>query len=442
MLFVAGPKSHGPGEHDHPAGCALLAAHLNASGLPVKAVVSEGWPADAAAVAAADTLVLYADGLEANPANGHLDALRSRFQAGKGLAVLHYALEPLPAAAELWDQTIGGHFDPNWSVNPMWKITEPVIGRHPATHGVGPFEIRDEIYFHLRFRDDVTPLLQALPPLEALGADGPRSGNPAVRKALEDKIPQTIAWAVENPNKSRGFGFTAGHFHSNWSHPEFRKLVLNGIAWTAGVEIPPEGVTSEVQAKPVHKTIEVAIARGDVQDVKLHLAADPALANTGTDPKRPPLAHAVLRNNTDIALLLLEAGANPNVPDASRRTPLHVAVERDNPQIAAALLKAKADPNPGDKAGWTPLHHCAAKNRVEIARLLLREGADPTRLSELGGTPLHEAGASGGAEIIRLLLDHKVDPSIRSKEGVTALDLARKYKNQAAIDVLGKLEGK
>ena len=438
VLFMAGPKSHGPGEHEHPAGCQLLADHLNASGLPVKATVSEGWPSDTAALAAADTLVIYADGLEFNPANAHLDAIRQRYAAGKGLAILHFAVEPIAAAAPLWDQTIGGHFDKDWSVNPIWKMTDPLIGNHPATRGVQPFEIREEFYYHIRLRDDATPLLQAVPPESSLGADGPRSGNPAVRKALADKVPQTLAWVVENPNNSRGFGFTGGHFHSSWSNPDYRKLILNAIVWTAGLEVPAGGVTSTVASAPVHKTIEDAIAKADLEDVKLHLAANPANATTGRDPKRPPLAHAVLRNNTDITRLLLTAGADPNVPDASLRTPLHVAVERNNPDIVTALLGAKADPNPGDKAGWTPLHHCAAKNRVEIARILLANGADPTRLSELGGTPLHEAGASGGAEIIQLLLDHKVDPAIKSKEGVTALDLARKYKNQPAIDILSR----
>jgi len=59
-------------------------------------------------------------------------------------------------------------------------------------------------------------------------------------------------------------------------------------------------------------------------------------------------------------------------------------------------------------------------------------------LSELGGTPLHEAAASGGAEIIRLLLAHKVNPAVVSKQGVTALDIAKQYKNQPAIDELSK----
>jgi ankyrin repeat protein len=40
--------------------------------------------------------------------------------------------------------------------------------------------------------------------------------------------------------------------------------------------------------------------------------------------------------------------------------------------------------------------------------------------------------------MVQLLLDRGTDPSIRSKPGVTALDLAREFKNAAAIEVLEK----
>ncbi|RYD45099.1 MAG: hypothetical protein EOP85_09110, partial [Verrucomicrobiaceae bacterium] len=40
IVFVAGNPSHAPGEHEHRAGCMLLAEHLNKSGLPVEAVVT------------------------------------------------------------------------------------------------------------------------------------------------------------------------------------------------------------------------------------------------------------------------------------------------------------------------------------------------------------------------------------------------------------------
>ena len=439
VLFVAGAKSHGPGQHEHPAGCELLAAHLNASGLGIQATVSMGWPQDAEVVANADTLVIFSDGEGRHVANGHLDALKQRHAAGKGLVVLHYALEPSdPDLCAFLLEAIGGRFEVGWSVNPVWHMKDPVFADHPLANGLQPFEMTDEFYYHIRLREDVVPVFRALPPAESLGADGPRSGNPDVRSALANGIPQTLAWGVKNPNGSRGFGFTGGHFHHHWANESFRKLVLNGIVWTAHIEVPAAGVVSTLAERPGHPTIDDAIAKGDIADVRRHLAHNPeSLLKGGKPNSRPPLEQAILRNKTEIALALLTAGADPNHTNAAMRTPLHLAIDRNNPQVVAALLKAGAHPNPRDKAGWTPLHHAAAKNQLESARALLAGGADPMILSELGGTPLHEAAASGGADLIRLLLEHKVDASLKSQQGVTALDLARKYNNQAAIQVLG-----
>jgi len=438
VLLIAGPKSHAPGQHEHPAGCELLAKHLNSSGLGLSAEVSLGWPADAAKAAAADALVIYSDGEDAHAAKGHVAELRQRLAAGKGLVVLHYALEPTDAEmAEVLNEAIGGHFQVDWSVNPIWKMKDPLLADHPVTRGVTPFEAEEEFYYHIRFREGVIPLMRALPPASSLGADGPRSGNPEIRKQLAAQVPQTLAWAVENPGGARGFGFTGGHFHHHWSNDGFRKLVLNAIAWTAGVDVPENGVTGKVAATPVYQTIDEAIAKDDINDVKLHLSQNPeSLHKGGRANSRPPLEQAVLRNKTAIAILLLESGADPNSANASGRSPLHLAIDRNNPDLVLALLKAGAKPNARDKAGWTPLHHAAAKDQAANAKALLDGGADPMVLSELGGTPLHEAAASGGKEIIRMLLDSKVDPGLKSKQDVTALDLAKEYKNQAAIELL------
>jgi hypothetical protein len=440
ILLIAGPKSHDTGQHEHPVTCVMLAKHLTNSGLDLKVDVSNGWPQDSAKVSAADTIVIYGDGMAQHPANEHVAELRTHCAAGKGLAVLHWALEAdNPELIKLLDEALGGHFDAEWSVNPVWKMTQPIIAKHPATRGIEPFELDDEIYYHLRLRDDVTPLLQAHPPADSLGADGPRSGNPAVRKALADKLPQTLAWVVVNPNKSRGFGFTGGHLYRNWANKDCRQLVLNGIVWTAGIEVPQLGVIGNVAATPAYQTIDEAIARGDLADVRLHVSSNPPSLHQGRDKTRSPLAQAVLRNKTEIALLLLESGAKADGQDASQRSILHLAVERSNGVLVSALLKSGAKPDVRDKAGWTPLHNAAAKNQLEIAKILLNGGANPMILSELGGTPLHEAAASAGADLVQLLLNHKVDPSIKSKEGVTALDIAKKYNNQPAIDVLSKL---
>lgn len=438
VLFIAGPKSHPSGQHEHPAGCQLLAAHLNASGLGIRADVSEGWPSDAAKISAAHTIVIYGDGIDAHPAKGHLEELRTHYKAGKGLAVLHFALEPADAAmAAFFDEAIGGHFSVGWSVNPIWKMKDPIFATHPATRGVKSYEIEDEFYYHIRLRENVIPLMRALPPADSLGDDGPRSGNPTVRKAIADGVPQTLAWAVENENGSRGFGFTGGHFHHLWSHKDFQKLVLNAIVWTAKIEVPENGVTTTIAAKSTYTTIDEAIAKDALDDVKLHIAANPdSLNKGGRANSRPPLEQAILRNKTAIAVFLIESGAALDGAEGSPRTPLHLTIDRNNPTVLSALLKAGAKPSPPDQAGWTPLHHAAAKNQTENAKILLGAGANPMALSELGGTPLHEAAASGGKELIRLLLDHKVDPNLKSKQGVTALDIAKEYKNQPAIEEL------
>lgn len=439
ILLVAGDPSHGPGEHRFPDGGALLAAALNQSGLDVKAEISLGWP-EAAQLKAATILVLYSDGLDRHVAAGHLPELRQHIAAGKGLAVLHFALEP--SRGELSDfilEAVGGRFEVDWSVNPVWKLQAPTLSPHAVTRGVTPFELDDEWYYHLRFRPDVKPVLQAIPPADSLGEDGPRSGNAAVRAALAKREPQTLGWVYE-PAGRRAFGFTGGHFHRNWSNASFRTLVLNGIVWAAGVAVPEGGVKSSNPPIPRYPTIDEAIARGDLADVKLHLQLSPAAIKTAPNAAMGPLHQAILRNRAEIALFLLEAGADPSEPDRSVRTPLHLAVERNSLPLVEALLARKAKPDQLDKIGWTPLHHAAAKDRMPLARALLKGGANPMTLSERGGTPLHEAAAGASGEMVQLFLDHKVDPKVVSKLGVTALDLAKEYKNQPAIDILTALE--
>ncbi|MBP8256729.1 MAG: ankyrin repeat domain-containing protein [Opitutaceae bacterium] len=444
ILFVAGEKSHAPGAHEFPAGSRLLANALNASGLGVSAEVSLGWPGDVTALERADLIVLYSDGLEKHVARGKGPWLRERMDRGGALAVMHFALEPPeddPDLRALLLDAIGGCFEVNWSVNPIWKLSAAQDGSRSAARGVGVLNVEDEWYYHLRFRDRPPaplPLLSALPPAGSLGQDGPRSGNPMVRLALERKEPQLLAWTFTTAHGARGFGFTGGHFHRNWYNEDFRRLVLNALVWCCGLDVPAGGVVSPAPREPVYATIDEAIARGDVDDVKRHLAWDPKRALGAVGAKMNPLHQAILRRKPDLVALLLEAGASPLTPDSSGRSPLHLAVERGDAGLVAMLLKAGADPSVRDGRGWTPLHHAAAKNQLEIARMLLDAPTDPNILSELGGTPLHEAAASGSVALAKLLVERGTNPAIRSKPGVTALDIAREYKN---AEVIAYLEG-
>lgn len=221
---------------------------------------------------------------------------------------------------------------------------------------------------------------------------------------------------------------------------QFVSLLTALFAVSGAVPIAT-AATADPSATTVYTTIDEAIARGDVDDVKRHVQRDPAVLRGKGDAKLLPLHQAILRRQTKIVLWLLEQGADVNAPDSAGRTPLHLTVERGEAAVTKALLQRKADPTKRDRVGWTPLHHAAAKNRIEIATLLLDAGMNPNLLSELGGTALHEAAAAGGIDMVKLLLERGVDPSVRSKPGVTALDLARDYKHPEVAAILESAKG-
>lgn len=222
------------------------------------------------------------------------------------------------------------------------------------------------------------------------------------------------------------------------SHPPFIRCLVQAVKFLAAAGCAFFASVSSAAEPVVHATIDEAIARGDVDDVKRHLQRDPAAVRGKPDAKLSPLHQAILRRQAKIVLLLLDHGADVQAPDTSGRTPLHLAVERGDVAMVQELLRRKADPTKRDRIGWTPLHHAAAKNRLEIAKHLLDAGMNPNLLSELGGTALHEAAAGGSVDMVKLLLARGVDASIRSKPGVTALDLAREYKHPELVALLEK----
>lgn len=250
IVFIAGSPSHGPGEHEHRAGCLLLAKCLNENVPNVEAVVhSYGWPEDESIFDGAKSVVMYCDGGGGHMANPHLDTVNSLVAKGVGVVCLHYGVETLAGKeGTAFLDWIGGYFEANWSVNPHWMASFPSLPVHPITRGLASIEMQDEWYYHMRFREDmegVVPILTALPPDSTLSRpDGPHSGNPEVRAAVARGEKQHMAWAYEGLNKHRGFGFTGGHFHRNWQDDAFRKLVLNAICWTAHVDVPEQGVQS------------------------------------------------------------------------------------------------------------------------------------------------------------------------------------------------------
>ena len=208
-------------------------------------------------------MVIYSDGGGGHPflQGDRLKTIEDLMKQGVGLVCLHYAVEPTKQKGEKeFLDWIGGCFETDWSVNPTWRADYKSLPTHAVTRGVKPFIMNDEWYFYMRFRDgmkDVQPILQAVAPAATMDRpDGPHEGNPTVREAVKRGEPQILAWACERPDGGRGFGFTGGHFHSNWGNNDCLKLVLNAILWTAKVEVPAAGVECKVSEEELRRNLD------------------------------------------------------------------------------------------------------------------------------------------------------------------------------------------
>ena len=260
ILFLAGGNSHAWGQHKHLAGSELLCESLK-EGAEVEAEVITAWP-DAAALEKADALVIYADGWHAHPANDKLAELEAFMNAGKGLVALHWATGIQAANPEskeqgsdprrvAWRALMGADFEAYHSISTFWQAKFETASDHPVMRGVQPFSLYDECYFHLREcghdHGKVQPLFPVSPARELVEPGlTPYRGNDQARAALaEGKAPQYVAWCFPRPAGGRAFGFTGGHFHWSWANDQARKMVLNGILWSAGAAVPGKGVTSK-----------------------------------------------------------------------------------------------------------------------------------------------------------------------------------------------------
>jgi type 1 glutamine amidotransferase len=252
VVFISGKPSHGVMAHEHRAGNILLAKALNTANLGVNAVVlaESGYPSDASVLKDAATIVVFCTGHKGHLLNPHLEEFDALMKKGTGVVMIHWATEAERGEpGDKFLEWMGGFCDLDWSVNPHWTPNFNSFPDHPVSNGVKPFSLNDEWYYHMRFLDDmkgVTPILSAVPGQETLiRPDGPRSGNPDVRKAVANGESQHVAWTYERPDgKGRGFGFTGAHDHVNWQDDNFRKVVLNAILWTAHVDVPKNGVPS------------------------------------------------------------------------------------------------------------------------------------------------------------------------------------------------------
>jgi hypothetical protein len=127
-----------------------------------------------------------------------------------------------------------------------------------------------------------------------------------------------------------------------------------------------------------------------------------------------PLILAIRDRKTNIAKLLLEAGADPNFAESIYGgTPLRWAVQMSNVEIVEILLNQyNTDVNFRPKNGVTALHTAADFNRDErITVMLLAAGGDANVIDEEGRSPL-DLAIMGRKPAIAPLLEKATNPRV------------------------------
>ncbi len=126
------------------------------------------------------------------------------------------------------------------------------------------------------------------------------------------------------------------------------------------------------------------------------------------------LITSVLKNQEDIAELLLENGADVNLEFTLGITPLHIATFQTNLPLIKLLISYGADIDAEHDNGITPLSSSLMTGETNIVCQLVESGADVNHVSRNGNIPLSYACLSVSTNknnIIRFLLNKGADPN-------------------------------
>ena len=176
-----------------------------------------------------------------------------------------------------------------------------------------------------------------------------------------------------------------------------------------------------------------------------------------------PLLFAARQGCVECTRLLVEAGADIDLPDPKNVTPLFLAIDNFNFDVAKLLIEAGANPNKWDWLGRAPLYSAVdvttlprggrpdrpsvdETSSLEIIALLLEAGANPNvqlkmhpiwrnigddrgcdSMLTIGATPLLRAAKTFDTSAMQLLIDHGALLELPNDGGITPLMAAAGY---------------
>ena len=147
---------------------------------------------------------------------------------------------------------------------------------------------------------------------------------------------------------------------------------------------------------------------------------------------------ACRKRNKDAINVLLNAGADPNIPDIDDYTCLHCAVKNDCcTEILQAMISHGGDVNAAAFHNKTALMIACRKRNKDAINVLLNAGTDPNITDINGDTCLHCAAENGCcSEVLQEIVIHGGDVNATGFHNNTALMIACRKMKKDAIDVL------
>ncbi|MES2694921.1 MAG: PVC-type heme-binding CxxCH protein, partial [Verrucomicrobiota bacterium] len=239
IFLRSGPKSHGPGRHDYPRFLKEWIPLLNERG--ARAVGAEAFPTPQQ-LAETDVLILHAQEAGNIPDaqdRANLDVFLKR---GGGLVVIHAGA--VSRDPEWFKGIVGG----SWRHGTTKFLEAPMHvyfsdRSHPITHGASNWSMDDEIYYDMDLSPDVRVLATAYTPkAQDTGGKGNKEAQAraaeavALRKGVNIYDVQPQMWTYERTvaggaKPYRAFVSLPGHQYENFNRPNYRALLLRGIAW-------------------------------------------------------------------------------------------------------------------------------------------------------------------------------------------------------------------
>ena len=146
------------------------------------------------------------------------------------------------------------------------------------------------------------------------------------------------------------------------------------------------------------------------------------------------LVSVARENNLGLAKRLIGKGQDVNQKESGgHKTPLLASVDQGHFDMAELLLESGADPNLSDGSGYTPLMVACHNGSADIANLLLFAGADVDHAGHGDVTALMLAVKRRHLNVVNLLLTFGASIDMKDSNGRTALDLAKKDKKAVQL---------